>query len=69
MRYNIMIKQIIIDMFKHTLFHDFTIVSLNPTQVYLIPQYMVEFVGDLQQISGFLWVLRFPLPIKLTAMI
>jgi hypothetical protein len=28
-----------------------------------------EFVSDLGQVGGFLWVLRFPPPIKLTAMI
>jgi hypothetical protein len=28
-----------------------------------------EFVSDLGQVSGFLWVLWFPPPIKLTAMI
>jgi hypothetical protein len=29
----------------------------------------VKFVSDLRQVSGFLRVLRFPQPIKLTAMI
>ena len=28
-----------------------------------------EFVSDLRQVDGFLWVLRFPPPIKLTATI
>jgi len=31
--------------------------------------YMIKFVGDLQQVGGFLWVLRFPPSIKLTATI
>ena len=51
-------------------------VSLNPTvvsshpihgKVYRIQHYVVKLVSDLQQIGGFLCVLRFPLPIKLTA--
>ena len=29
---------------------------------------MIKFVSDLRQVGGFLWVLRFPPPIKLTAM-
>jgi hypothetical protein len=28
---------------------------------------VVKFVSDLRQVGGFLWVLRFPPPIKLTA--
>jgi hypothetical protein len=31
--------------------------------------YVVKFVSDLRQVSGFLQVLRFPPPIKLTATI
>jgi hypothetical protein len=34
--------------------------------VYSIEYYMVKFVSDLQQVGGFLWVVRFPPPIKLT---
>jgi glyoxylase-like metal-dependent hydrolase (beta-lactamase superfamily II) len=30
---------------------------------------MMMFVSDLLQVGGFLWVLRFPPPIKLTTMI
>ena len=38
------------------------IVSLNPThgKVYSIQHYVIKFVSDLQQVCGFLWVLRFP---------
>ena len=41
------------------------VVSLNPThgKVYEIQHYVIKFVSDLQQVSGFLW---FPPPIKLT---
>ena len=35
-------------------------------EVYSIQHYVITFVGDLQQVSGFL---RFPPPIKLTAKI
>ena len=45
------------------------IVSLNPVhgKVYSIQHYVIKFVSDLQQVGGFLWVLRFPPSIKLTA--
>jgi len=41
------------------------VVSLNPAhgKVYSIQDYVIKFVSDLQQVSGFLW---FPPPIKLT---
>jgi hypothetical protein len=32
-------------------------------------RYVIKFASDLRQVSGFLQVLRFPSPIKLTAMI
>ena len=34
-----------------------------------VQHYVVKLVSDLQQVGGFLRVLRFPLPIKLTATI
>jgi hypothetical protein len=37
--------------------------------VYSIQQYVIKFVSDLQQVGGFLRVLRFPLPFKPTATI
>ena len=47
------------------------IVSSNPThgKVYLIQHYVIKFVSDLRQVCGFLWALRFPPPMKLTATI
>ena len=47
------------------------IVSVNPAhrEVYLIQHYMIKFVSYLLQVDGFLRVLCFPPPIKLTAMI
>jgi hypothetical protein len=47
------------------------VVSLNPVhgEVYLTQQYVIKFVSDLRQVGGFLLVLRFPPPIKLTATI
>ena len=47
------------------------VVSLNPVhgEVYSIQHYVIKFVSDLGQVSGFLRVLRFPPPIKLTVTI
>ena len=43
------------------------VVNLNPAhgKVYSIQHYVIKFVSDLWQVSGFLLVLRFPPPIKL----
>jgi hypothetical protein len=43
------------------------VVSWNPThgEVYSIQQYVIKFVNDLQQVGGFLRVLRCPPPIKI----
>jgi hypothetical protein len=43
------------------------VVSLNPAhgEVNLIQHYVIKFVSDLQQVTGFFWVLRFHPPIKL----
>jgi len=45
------------------------VVSSNPArgEVYSIQHYVLKFVSDLRQVGGFLRVLRFPPPIKLTA--
>jgi hypothetical protein len=43
------------------------VVSSNPTQA--MQHYVIKFVSDLRQVGGFLRVLRFPPPIKLTATI
>jgi hypothetical protein len=46
------------------------VVSSNPFhgEVYLIQHYVIKF-SYLRQVGGFLWVLQFPPPIKLTAMV
>ena len=46
-------------------------VSLNPAheEGYSIQHYVIKFVNDLRQIGGFLRVLQFPPPIKLTTTI
>ena len=46
-------------------------VSSNPVpcEVYSIQRYAIKFVSDLRQVGGFLWILRFPPPIRLTAKI
>jgi len=48
-----------------------TVVSSNPVhdEVYSIQHNVIKFVRDLQQVGGFLRVLQFPPPIKLTATI
>jgi hypothetical protein len=38
-------------------------------KVYSMQHYVIKFVNNLWQVSGFLWVLQFPPPIKLTTMI
>ena len=47
------------------------VVSSNPVygEVYSMQHYVIKFVSDLQQVDGFIRVLRFPPPIKLTATI
>ena len=49
------------------------VVSLNPThgdrEVCSIQHYVIKFVRDFWQVGGFLQVLWFPPPIKLTATI
>ena len=47
------------------------VVSSNPAHdgVYLIQLYVIQFVSDLWQAGGFLWVLRFSPPLKLTTTI
>jgi hypothetical protein len=44
------------------------VVSLNPVhdEVYSIQHYVIKFVSDVRQGGGFLRVVRFPPPIKLT---
>jgi len=42
--------------------------NLSHGKAYSIQHYVVKFVHDLQQVGGFLWVFRFPPPIKLIAM-
>ena len=48
------------------LYISFLIYSIFP--YHLIQHYVIKFFSDLRQIGGFLWVLRFPSPIKLTTM-
>jgi hypothetical protein len=47
------------------------VVSSNPVhgEVYSIQHYVIKFVSDFRQDGGFLQVLWFPPPIKLTATI
>ena len=47
------------------------VMSSNPVhgEAYSMQHYVIRFVSDLLQIGGFLRVLRFPPPIKMTATI
>jgi hypothetical protein len=47
------------------------VVCSNPThgEVYLIQHFVIKFVSDMRRVGGFLQVLRFPPPIKLTTTI
>jgi hypothetical protein len=49
--------------------YTYKVVSSNPAhcEVYSIQHYVIKFATDFLQVSGYLWVLRFPPPIKLTA--
>jgi hypothetical protein len=42
---------------------------LSLGEVYSIPNYVIKCVSDLREVGGFLRILRFPPPIKLTATI
>ena len=46
-------------------------VGSNPAlgEMYSIQHYVIKLVSDFQKVGGFLWVLRFPPPVKLTATI
>jgi hypothetical protein len=43
--------------------------SKQVLQENILQRYVIKIVSDLQQVSGFLWEVWFPPPIKLTAMI
>ena len=47
----------------------YLLVNLTFLIVNSIQHYVIKFVSDLRQVSGFLWVLWFPPPIKLAATI
>ena len=55
----------------HTLLLIYNVVNSNSVHggVYSIQHCVIKFVSDLRHVGGFLQVLRFPLPIKLTATI
>ena len=42
-------------------------IESRSAEVYLIQHYVIKFVSDFWKVGGFLWLLRFPPPIKLTA--
>jgi hypothetical protein len=50
-------------------FNNISVISCHSWEVYSIQHYVIKFVSDLRQVSGFLQVLQFPPPIQLTATI
>ena len=52
-------------------YHHYKVVCSNPVhgELYSIQHYVIKFVSTLRQVSGFLRIHWFPLPIKLTATI
>ena len=55
--------------FQVFLFFIFNEICIFVIKYNSIQHYVIKFVSDLHHVSGFLWVLRFPPPIKLIATI
>ena len=53
----------------HKICHFFLYYQWRESTICMVQHYMIKFVRDLRQVGGFLWILRFPPLIKLTAMI
>ena len=51
------------------LLHLQLLVQSMPFTSNVVSLHVIKFVTDLWQVGGFLWVLQFPAPIKLTTMI
>ena len=54
--------------FKYRIFYIYIIGRMFNIICKLIQHHVIKFVSDLRQVGGFLRVLQFPPPIKLTAM-
>ena len=67
------IYYIIFFLLKFKLLYSYGVVIVSSSsvhgEVHSIQHYVIMFVNDLRQVGGFLRVLRFPPPIKLTATI
>jgi hypothetical protein len=63
-----LLTSVTLDAFNSRFMFIIFIVSSNPVhgEVYSLQHYVIKFVSDLRQVGGFLRVLRFPPPIKLT---
>jgi hypothetical protein len=55
--------------FLKKLLHTNLIQNADHGGVYSIQHCAIKFDSDLEQVDGFLWILRFPPPINLTASI
>jgi len=70
-----MVKFIVFNANFNNILRDYMVVGFttncefesSSNKVYSIQHYVIKFVSDLWQVSGFLRVLRLPPPIKLTA--
>jgi hypothetical protein len=49
--------------------HKYVVMKRVIVRGYSILLYVIKFISDLQQVGGFLLILRFPPPMKLTATI
>ena len=45
------------------------VTAFHPMNIFKLNHYVIKFVSDWRQVGGFLPVLRFPPPIKMTATI
>jgi hypothetical protein len=50
---------------KNSYYHQRCEIEPRTGEVYSVQHYVIKFVSDLRQVGGFLWLLRFPAPIKL----
>ena len=65
----ILLIHMILQVDKEKLLYNYSSIPNIKKNHWTIQHYVIKFVSDLRQVSGFLQVLQFPPPIKLTAII
>ena len=67
----VIVWQLVLQLPMQSIHTTTNVVSTSPAhgEVLSIHSYVIKFVSELWQVGNFLWVLRFPLPLKLTAKI